>query len=421
MGIMTRLKDALRHGWNAFRDDDPLKRVRGADGASFSHRPDRVVVRYSSEKSIVSSIFTRLSIDAAALDIRHVRVDDEGRYQEDINSDMNKCFLVEPNKDQGPRHFRQDILMTLFNEGVCAVVPVDTSLNPNVTAGFDIQSMRVARILGWMPEQVMVELYDDRPEKGGVFRQLTLDKKFVAIIENPLYAVMNQTNSTLRRLERKLSLLDAVDEASSSGKLDIIIQLPYVIKSEARREAARQRRLELENQLAGSKYGVAYTDGTEKVVQLNRPAENNLLKQVEWLTNMVYAQLGLTPDVMNGTADEAAMLHYYDRTIEPLVSAIVEAMRRSFLSKTARAQGQWIQFFRNPFKLAPLKDMAEIADKFTRNEIVTGNEFRSFLGIKPSKDPKADELHNSNMPEPTPAPSEPTSTTRQGGDSQNGS
>jgi len=404
MAIIARLKQFF-HAWNAFKDDDPNKRgVSYGEGMSFGVRPDKSRLKWSNERSIISSVFTRISIDVAKIDIRHVRLDESNRYLEDIDSGLNNCLTVEANLDQAARQFRQDVMLTLFDRGCAAIVPVDTTINPAQSAGFDIKTLRVGEITAWMPQHIRVSLYN---EALGRRQEITLEKKFVAIVENPLYAVMNEPNSTLQRLIRKLNLLDTVDEQSSSGRLDIIIQLPYVVKSEARREAASQRRQDLEAQLRGSKYGVAYVDGTEKVIQLNRPAENNLLKQVEYLVNMLYGQLGLTPEVMNGTADEGAMLNYRERTIEPLVTAMVEAMIRSFLSRTARSQRQSIMYFHNPFKLAPLKDMAEIADKFTRNEIVTSNEFRGFLGIPPSKDPKADELRNSNMPE-TPAPSEST-------------
>jgi hypothetical protein len=357
----------------------------------------------SNERSIISSIYTRLSIDVAAVDIRHVRLDENDRYVEDIDSGLNNCLKVEANLDQAARAFRQDIAMTLFDKGVAALVPVDTTLNPNLTGGYDILTMRVGEIVAWMPSKVRVSVYN---EATGRREEINLDKKMVAIVENPLYSVMNEPNSTLQRLIRKLNLLDAVDEQSSSGKLDMIIQLPYVIKSEARRQQAEQRRADIEFQLKSSKYGIAYTDGTEKITQLNRPVENNLLKQVEYLMAMLYGQLGLTEEVMNGTANEAAMLNYINRTIEPVLGAISEAMKRSFLTKTARSQKQSIEYFRDPFKLVPMSDLAEMADKFTRNEIVTSNEFRGFIGMKPSADPKADQLVNSNMPQP--APVDPT-------------
>jgi hypothetical protein len=370
---------------------------------------------FSNERSIISSIYTRLGIDVAAVDIRHVRMDDNQRYLEDVDSGLNNCLTLEANLDQAARAFRQDIAMTLFDRGVAALVPVDTTINPSTSGSFDIKTLRVGEIVAWYPRHVRVNVYN---EAIGRREEVTLEKKFVAIVENPLYAVMNEPNSTLQRLIRKLNLLDAVDEASSSGKLDLIIQLPYVIKSEARRKQAEQRRKDIEFQLKGSQYGIAYTDGTEKVTQLNRAAENNLLTQIEYLMKMLYAQLGLTEEVMNGTADEKAMLNYNNRTIRPILDAIVESMRRTFLTKTARSQKQTVLYFSDPFKLVPIGDIAEIADKFTRNEILSANEVRSVIGIKPSSDPKADELRNSNMP----APSETVApqSNLEGGDGQNG-
>lgn len=411
---MPSFKSRIAHAWNAFVNEDLSQRVTAyGEGASYGARPDRVRLRWSNERSIISSIYTRLGIDAAAIDMRHVRLDENDRYAEDINSGLNTCLKLEANIDQAARHFRQDIFMTLFDKGCIAIVPVDTSVSPVTSGGFNILTLRVAEITGWFPRHVRVMLYDDR---DGTRKEITLEKKFVAIVENPLYSVMNETNSTLQRLIRKLNQLDAVDDQSSSGKLDIIIQLPYTIKSESRREQARQRREDMEAQLAGSKYGVAYSDATEKITQLNRPAENNLFEQVKYLTNELYSQLGLTPEVMNGTADESAMLNYYYRTVEPLVGAVVEAMRRTFLTKTALSQKQWIMAFRDPFKLVPIKDMAEIADKFTRSEVASSNDLRQAIGWKPSKDPKADELRNTNMP----VPPEPNQTTQTEGDGQNG-
>lgn len=415
---MASIGSKLKHAWNAFVNEDVKNRSVGYGeyGPSYGVRPDRTRLTGSGERSIIASIYTRLSIDVAAMSIRHVRLDENDRYTGDVESGLNECLIVEANIDQAARAFRQDIAMMLFDEGVAAIVPVETSLNPNVTAGFDIHQLRVGRIVEWYPKHVKVSVYNDRI---GRRQDMILPKGYVAIIENPLYSVMNEPNSTLQRLVRKLNLLDAVDEQSASGKLDLIIQLPYVIKSEARKQQAEQRRKDIELQLKGSQYGIAYTDGTEKITQLNRPAENNLLKQVEYLMAMLYGQLGLTEDIMNGTADEKAMLNYYNRTIEPVLDSIVEAMRRSFLTKTARTQKQSVLYFRDPFKLVPINDIAEIADKFTRNEILSANEVRSFIGIKPSSDPKADELKNSNMP----APSETGTSTKptEEGDSQNGS
>jgi hypothetical protein len=399
---MAGLSERLKHAWNAFAGQDDrnnLPNLTGNYGSAYSTRPDRVRIQVSNERSIISSIYTRIGVDVASVAIKHIRLDDNDRYVEDMDSGLNNCLTLEANMDQGARAFRQDIAMTLFDRGVAAIVPVDTTLNPAISGSFDIRTLRVGEVIAWYPRHIKVNLYN---EVTGRREEVTLEKKFVAIVENPLYAVMNEPNSTLQRLIRKLNLLDTADEQSGSGKLDIIIQLPYVIKSEARRQQAEQRRKDIEFQLKGSQYGIAYTDGTEKITQLNRPAENNLLKQIEYLTEMLYGQLGLTAEVMNGTADEKAMLNYNNRTIEPILAAIVEAMRRSFLTKTARSQRQTIKYFRDPFKLVPINDIAEIADKFTRNEILSSNEMRDIVGIKPSKDPKADKLVNSNMPQPDP-------------------
>jgi Phage portal protein. len=384
--------------WNAFRyseQQDPFPAYSG--GSMSMARPDRTRLRYTNERSIISSIFTRISVDVAAIDIRHINLDDQGRYSEDAKTKLNECLVFEPNIDQGPRAFRQDIAMTLFDKGSVAIVPVDTEEDPTIGESFDILTLRVGEITEWFPNHVRVNLYNI--EKG--YREpIVLPKRFVAVVENPLYSVMNEPSSTLQRLIRKLNLLDTVDEQSGSGKLDLIIQLPYVIKSEARKSQAEQRRKDIEFQLKGSQYGIAYTDGTEKITQLNRPAENNLLKQVEYLTNMLYGQLGITEEVMNGTADEKAMLNYFNRTIEPIIVAIIEAMQRSFLRRMGSTGDQRIKYFQNPFKLVPVNDLAEIADKFTRNEILSANEIRGFMGLAPSKDPKADKLINSNMPQP---------------------
>jgi hypothetical protein len=352
-------------------------------------------MRFSNERSILASIFTRIAIDVAAADIRHVKLDDKGRYLDDYTSGLNNCLTLEANLDQDARHFRQDIAMTLFDKGVAALTPIDTSLNPQI-GSYDILTMRCGDVTKWMPKRVTVNVYN---EARGLRQEVTLDKSVVAIIENPLYAVMNEPNSTLQRLIRKLNLLDAIDDQSASGKLDIIIQLPYAVKSPLKREQADQRRKDIEFQLKGSKYGIAYIDGTEKVTQLNRPAENNLMEQVKYLMETLYSQLGLTPEVMNGTADEAAMLNYHNRTVAPILEAITINMKRKFLTKTARTQGQSIMYFRDPFKLVPLSVIAEIADKFTRNEITSSNEIRQIVGLKPSTEAKADQLRNSNMPE----------------------
>jgi hypothetical protein len=427
---MARISDRLKHAWNAFTNQPiPAEDFVYTGTASYGRRPDQNRFRVSNERSIISSIYTRLSIDVAAIAIRHVRVDDENRYLEDIDSGLNNCLTLEANVDQAARAFRQDIALTLFDKGVAALVPVDTSISPTTSGSFDIKTMRVGEVVTWYPRHVKVSLYN---EAKGHREDITLDKRAVAIIDNPLYAVMNEPNSTLQRLIRKLNLLDTVDEASGSGKLDLIVQLPYTIKSEARRQAAMQRREDIEFQLKGSQYGIAYTDATEKITQLNRPAENNLLTQVQYLTEMLYSQLGLTPEVMNGTADEKTMLNYMNRTIEPIVSAITEGMTRTFLTKTARSQKQTIQFFRDPFRLVPISEIAEIADKFTRNEILTSNEFRAIVGFKPVKDKAADKLHNSNMPvkdtlQPNQQVQQPNedgngpSTLKKEGASQNGS
>lgn len=417
MGAIT---DRIKHAWNAFLNQDPDQRIHSySSGVSYGPRPDRLRFTIPNERSIISSIYTRLSVDIAGIDIRHVRLDDNDRYLEDILSGLNNCLTLEANIDQAARAFKQDIAMTILDKGVAAIVPVDTTINPSSSGSFEIKTMRVGEVVSWMPKHVSVMVYN---EAVGKREEITLEKKFVAIVENPLYSVMNEPNSTLQRLIRKLNLLDAVDEQSSSGKLDLIIQLPYVIKSEARRQQAEQRRKDIEFQLKGSQYGIAYTDGTERVTQLNRPSENNLMSQIEYLVGMLYGQLGLTEGVMNGTADEKAMLNYNNRTVEPIVEAIVQAMRRTFLTNTARSQKQSILYFRNPFKLVPINDIAEIADKFTRNEILASNEIRQIIGWKPSKDPKADLLVNSNMPqvEDKPAPSESETQTRDKKETVNG-
>ena len=418
---MSKLTDRLKHAWNVFNDRTVLE-TRSSQGFSpfgeivnTGSRPDRLRLRISNERSIIASIYTRIAIDFASVSIRHVKLDDNERFQSVVNSGLNDCLKVEANLDQAGRMFRQDIVLTLFEKGVIAIVPVETSLNPNVTGGYDIRNLRVGEIVKWYPRHVRVNIYN---EKTGRREEVTLEKSVVAIVENPLYLVMNEPNSTLQRLMRKLNLLDVVDEQSSSGKLDLIIQLPYVIRNEAKKAAAEQRRRDIEFQLKGSQYGIAYTDGTEKITQLNRPAENNLLKQVEYLTQMLYAQLGITEEILNGTADEVTMLNYYNRTIEPLLDAVVEEFRRKFLTKTARTQGQSVQYYRDPFKFVPVSQIAEISDKFTRNEIATSNEMRGAIGWRPHPDPKADELRNSNMP----APSEPVESEviqEKEGDSQN--
>ena len=397
---MVTLGSRLMHAWNVFVKGNVSEEfmVFGDRGSSYSIRPGRSYMRLANERSIITSIYTRLGIDIAAVDIRHVRLDDDGRYKEDVVSGLNECLKVEANIDQGARAFRLDVVLTLFDDGVAAIVPVDTTLDPSKSGSFDIKTMRVGKVVQWYPKHVRVSLYN---EDKGIREEIILEKSYVAIVENPLYSVMNEPNSTLQRLIRKLNLLDAVDEQSGSGKLDLIIQLPYVIKSEARRQQAEQRRQDIEYQLKGSQYGIAYTDGTEKITQLNRPAENNLLEQVTYLTNMLYGQLGLTEDIMNGTADEKTMINYQNRTVEPILGAIAEAMLRTFITKTARSQGQSIMYFRDPFKFMPVSDIADVADKFSRNEIASANDIRTAIGWKPSADPKADQLVNSNMPQGT--------------------
>jgi hypothetical protein len=392
--------DRLRTAWNAFVNNPETTTGLDYTSASFgSTPPSRSKLRFFNERSIVASIYNRISIDVAGVPLRHIKLDDLNRYKEDMKSNLNNCLTLEANLDQAPREFRQDIVMTLFDKGVAALVPVDTTVNPNTNEIVDIFTLRVGEIVDWYPKHIRVSVYN---EQTGRRQELVLAKRFVAIVYNPLFTVMNEPNSTLQRLIRKLGLLDAVDEQSSSGKLDLIIQLPYVIKSEARRVQAEQRRQDIELQLKGSQYGIAYTDGTEKITQLNRPAENNLLKQIEYLTNMLYGQLGITEEVMNGTADEKAMINYFNRTIEPIVESIVQAMQRSFLGPVGTLEQQRITYFKDPFKLVPISEIAEIADKFTRNEIFSSNEMRGFMGIPPSDDPKADKLVNSNMPQPQP-------------------
>lgn len=385
----------LKHAFNAFMNRDPTY-GKESIGPGYSMRPDRSRLTGGNERSIVTSIYNRIAIDVAAININHCRVDENQRLVENIDSTLNTCLNLEANIDQTGRAFMQDVVMSLLDEGCVAIVPVETSIDPAVSSSYDIWSMRTGKILEWRPEHVRVRVYN---EKTGCREDITVPKKTVAIVENPLYAVMNEPNSTMQRLIRKLNLLDAVDEQSGSGKLDMIIQLPYVIKTEARRKQADKRIKDIEDQLKGP-YGIAYTDGTEKIVQLNRPIENNLMKQIEYLTNMLYSQLGITQTVLDGTADEQTMLNYYSRTIEPIISAIVDEMKRKFLTKTARTQMQTIKFFRDPFRLVPVGNIAEIADKFTRNEILTSNEIRQIIGMKPSDDPKADQLINSNLNQP---------------------
>lgn len=389
------LSSRFKQAWNAFRSRDPTMFYR-EPGMSYTYRPDRVRFSGGNERSIVTSVYNRIAMDVASIDIKHCRLDENGRYIKDINSGLNNCLTLEANIDQTGRAFIQDLVMSMFDEGAVAVVPVDASIDPTNSGSFDILSMRVGKIVEWFPRSVKVELYNDRT---GRKEQIVLPKKSVAIIDNPLYSVINEPNSTMKRLIRKLNLLDAIDEQSGSGKLDLIIQLPYAVKGELKQQQADKRRNDIIDQLKGP-FGIAYIDGTEKVTQLNRPIENNLMKQIEYLTNMLYSQIGMTPSVLDGTADEKTMLNYNNRTIEPIVAAITGAMKRSFLSKTARTQGQTIMYFRDPFKLVPINNIAEIADKFTRNEILTSNEIRQIIGFKPADDPKADQLVNSNIAQP---------------------
>ena len=388
------LGDRLQHAWNAFVNNrDPTYDYKTQTSYSF-YRPDRVRFSGGNERTIVTSVYNRIAMDAAAIDIEHVRLDEDGRFIETIDSGLNECLTVEANLDQSGRAFLQDVFMSMLDEGCIAIVPVDTSINPKESGSFNILSMRVGKIVEWRPESVKVRLYNERK---GEKEDIWVAKRTTAIVENPLYAVINERNSTMQRLIRKLALLDAVDEQSSAGKLDLIIQLPYIVKTDARRQQAEKRRQDIVDQLSGSKYGIAYTDGTERITQLNRPVENNLMKQIEYLTSMLFSQLGITQSILDGTADEATMLNYYARTVEPMVAAVVDEMKRKFLTKTARTQRQSIAYFRDVFSLVPVTKIAEIADTFTRNEIATSNEIRQVIGWKPSTDPKADQLVNSNM------------------------
>ena len=391
MDLITR----IQRGWNAFRNRDPTTDYRDY-GESYYYRPDRPMFTRGNERSIATSVYNRIALDASSIVIQHVRLDENSRFSSVINSGLNNCLNLDANLDQTGRAFLQDVVMSMLDEGCVALIPVITDSDPDTTNSYEILSMRTGRIIEWHPAHVKVRAYN---ELTGRKEDLILPKSTVAIVENPLYAVINEPNSTMQRLIRKLSLLDVTDEQTASGKLDLIIQLPYVIKTPARQQQAEDRRKAIEMQLASSKYGIAYTDGTERITQLNRPAENNLMKQIEYLTNLLYSQLGITQTIMDGTADDKTMLNYYSRTIEPIVSAIVDELKRKFLTKTARSQGQSIMFFRDPFKLVPVNDLAELADKFTRNEIMTSNEIRQIVGMKPSDDPKADELKNSNISE----------------------
>lgn len=410
--------DQLQHGWNAFRSREPTRYIDY--GSSYGYRPDRPRFSRGNERSIATAVYNRIALDASSVIIQHCKLDKDGRFLSEINSGLNNCLNLEANIDQTGRAFKHDVFMSMLDEGVIAIMPVDTNLDPEITGGYDIETMRTGKIVKWYPEHVTLSVYN---EKIGRRDDITVPKKTVAIVENPLYAVINEPNSTMQRLIKKLNILDAIDEQSGSGKLDMIIQLPYIIKTPARREQAEARRKDIEDQLASSKYGIAYTDGTERITQLNRPVDNNLMAQIEYLTSMLYSQLGITQSILDGTADEKTMLNYYDRSIEPIVSAVVDEMKRKFLTKTARSQNQSIKFFRDPFKLAPATDLAEIADKFTRNEIMSKNEFRQVIGMKPSDDPKADQLINSNITQPADVlkkATKPTEESNKGGESQNG-
>ena len=386
----------LKHAWNAFTGTDYT--TYQDVGPGYSSRPDRIRLTRGNERSIITSVYNRIALDVAALNVQHIRLDENGRFLSVIQDGLNTCLTVEANIDQTARAFIQDIVVSMLDEGCVAIVPVDTTYDPSVTGSYDIQTMRVGKILDWYPQHVRVRLYYERT---GTKENILVPKSTVAIVENPLYAVVNEPNSTMQRLIRKLNLLDVIDEQSGSGKLDLIIQLPYVIKTEARRQQAENRRKDIEAQLSGTKYGIAYADGTERITQLNRSVNNNLMSQIEYLTSMLYSQLGITQSILDGTADEKTMLNYNNRTIEPIISAIVDEMKRKFLTKTARSQSQSISFFRDPFKLVPVNDIAEIADKFTRNEIMTSNEIRQVIGMKPSDDPRADELRNKNLSAPS--------------------
>lgn len=386
----------LKHAWNAFTGTDYT--TYQDVGPGYSSRPDRIRLTRGNERSIITSVYNRIALDVAALNVQHIRLDENGRFLSVIQDGLNTCLTVEANIDQTARAFIQDIVVSMLDEGCVAIVPVDTTYDPSITGSYDIQTMRVGKILDWYPQHVRVRLYNERT---GTKENILVPKSTVAIVENPLYAVVNEPNSTMQRLIRKLNLLDVIDEQSGSGKLDLIIQLPYVIKTEARRQQAENRRKDIEAQLSGTKYGIAYADGTERITQLNRSVNNNLMSQIEYLTSMLYSQLGITQSILDGTADEKTMLNYNNRTIEPIISAIVDEMKRKFLTKTARSQSQSISFFRDPFKLVPVNDIAEIADKFTRNEIMTSNEIRQVIGMKPSDDPRADELRNKNLSAPS--------------------
>lgn len=390
---MGFFSDKLQHAWNIFTNKDPTD-LSSIGGPTSSYRPDRPIPTMGKNQTIINSIINRIAMDIATININHVRVDDNNRFLDIIDSGLNECLSLSANLDQTSMAFIQDVVISMLDEGVVAIIPVDMETDPKLSGGFDIKSLRTASILEWRPDHVRVRVYN---EKTGLKEDIEVPKRLACIIENPLYTVMNAPNSTMKRLIRKMYLLDMVDEQNSSGKLDLIIQLPYIVKSEARRQQAENRRKDIEMQLTGSKYGIAYTDGTEKITQLNRPVENNLFQQVEYLTNSLYSQLGMTPAIIDGTADEKTMLNYYNRTIDPIINAIILEMKRKFLTKTARSRKQSIMYFRNQFTLASVSEIAEIADKFTRNEIASSNDIRQLIGWKPSDDPSADELRNKNL------------------------
>lgn len=387
------LMDRLKHAWNIFKNKDPTQ-VNWNIGPSYGYRPDRMRYTRGNERSIVTAVYNRIAMDVAAVNLKHIRLDENDRYKETIDSGLNNCLSIEANLDQTGRAFIQDLVASMLDEGCVAAVPTDADDEPEDSGNFKVYTLRTGKILEWYPRHVKVEVYN---EQEGQRQQIIIPKSTVPLIENPMYSVMNEPNSIYQRLVRKLTLLDVVDEQTSSGKLDLIIQLPYIIKTEARREQAEKRRRNIEKQLSEGKYGIAYTDGTERITQLNRPVENNLMKQIEYLTSMFFSQLGITQSILDGTADEKTMLNYYNRTIEPILSAIADEMKRKFLTPTARSQKQTIAYFRDPFKLVPVNDIAEIADKFTRNEIMTSNEIRQVIGMKPSSDPNADVLRNKNL------------------------
>lgn len=425
MGLFDQFQNRIKHGWNAFINNRDPTYISSGTGYSYV-RPDRLRLSGGTEKTIINAIYNRMALDAAAITIQHCKLDENERFLEVVPSGLNECLNLSANVDQTGRAFRHDLFLSMLDEGCIAIVPTDTTLNPKATGSYDIESMRTGKVVEWFSEDVRVNVYNEKTCKK---EDVKLPKKMVSIVENPFYSVMNAPNSTLQRLKRKLSILDAIDEQTGSGKLDLIIQVPYVVKSETRRQQAEKRRSDIEDQLSNSKYGVAYTDGTERIIQLNRPIENKLLSQIEYLTNLLYSQLGITQSIMDGTADEATMLNYYSRTIEPMVSAVVDEMKRKFLTKTARTKRQSILFFRDPFKLVPIANMADIADKFTRNEILSSNEIRQIVGFKPSSDPKADQLINSNLnhPEEEEMPKNLIrkmttlrKNTNEGGNSQNG-